>query len=161
MKNSFGMVEVAGLALAVTVADVMAKSANIEILGLERTNGSGWILIKISGDVGSVTAAVESGAALAQQQQGLVSHKVIARPADGLSSLWNPLKVYEALTAPESTKKPNRSTAKPKTSAAQNSTSAKPQASKPTATTKSRPKRATSSSSASVAAVEDKEGSKA
>lgn len=161
MKNSFGMVEVAGLALAVTVADVMAKSANIEILGLERTNGSGWILIKISGDVGSVTAAVESGAALAQRQQGLVSHKVIARPADGLSSLWNPLKVCEAVAAPESTKKPTSSTARPKASAAQNSTSAKAQTSKPRATTKSRPKKNTSSSLPSVATVEEQEGSKA
>ncbi|WP_307726630.1 BMC domain-containing protein [Vibrio agarivorans] len=159
MKNSFGMVEVAGLALAVTVADVMAKSANIEILGLERTNGSGWILIKISGDVGSVTAAVESGAALAQQQQGLVSHKVIARPADGLGSLWNPLKVYEAPAA--NTKKPTRTTTKPKTSAAQSGTSTKAQAAKPTTTAKSRPKKTTSSSSESVAEIEDKEGSKA
>jgi microcompartment protein CcmL/EutN len=116
-------------------------------------------LIKISGDVGSVTAAVESGAALAQRQQGLVSHKVIARPADGLGSLWNPLKAYEAPVAPANTKKPTRTISKPKGSATQSSTSTKTQAAKPTTTAKSRAKKATGSSSQSVAVLEDKEGS--
>ncbi|MGR5064043.1 BMC domain-containing protein [Photobacterium sp. DNB22_13_2] len=84
MKTAFGMVEVTGLALAITVADVMAKSANITIEGLERANGFGWILIKVTGDVGSVNAAIDTGAAFAKSQQGLCGSKVIARPADGL-----------------------------------------------------------------------------
>ncbi|MGR5142624.1 BMC domain-containing protein [Photobacterium sp. DNB23_23_1] len=89
MKSAFGMVEVTGLALAITVADVMAKSANIKILGLERVNGFGWILIKVAGDVGSVNAAVDTGASFARAQQGLCGSKVIARPADGLDRLLN------------------------------------------------------------------------
>lgn len=84
MKQSLGLLEVSGLALAITCADVMAKAAAITLLGLEKTNGSGWTLIKIAGDVASVQAAVITGASLAEQQQGLVAHKVIARPANGI-----------------------------------------------------------------------------
>ncbi|MGL4725718.1 MAG: BMC domain-containing protein [Scandinavium sp.] len=84
MKQSLGLLEVSGLALAITCADLMAKAAAITISGFERTNGSGWTLIKIAGDVASVQAAVITGASLAEQQQGLVAHKVIARPATGI-----------------------------------------------------------------------------
>lgn len=84
MKQSLGLLEVSGLALAITCADVMAKAAAITLLGFEKTNGSGWTLIKIAGDVASVQAAVITGASFAEQQQGLVAHKVIARPASGI-----------------------------------------------------------------------------
>ncbi|MRS16288.1 BMC domain-containing protein [Enterobacteriaceae bacterium RIT691] len=84
MKQSLGLLEVSGLALAITCADVMAKAAAITLLGFEKTNGSGWTLIKIAGDVASVQAAVITGASLAEQQQGLVAHKVIARPASDI-----------------------------------------------------------------------------
>lgn len=84
MKPSLGLLEVSGLALAITCADVMAKAAAITLLGVEKTNGSGWTLIKIAGDVASVQAAVITGASVAQQQHGLVAHKVIARPASGI-----------------------------------------------------------------------------
>lgn len=83
MKQSLGLIEVSGLALAISCADVMAKAASITLVGLEKTNGSGWTVIKITGDVASVNAAIETGASFAGQRNGLVAHKVIARPREG------------------------------------------------------------------------------
>ncbi len=75
MKQSLGLLEVSGLALAITCADAMAKAAAITLLALEKTNGSGWMVVKIAGDVASVQAAVMTGAELAERQQGLVAQK--------------------------------------------------------------------------------------
>ncbi len=61
MKQSLGLLEVSGLALAISCADAMAKAASITLVGLEKTNGSGWTLIKITGDVASVNAAIATG----------------------------------------------------------------------------------------------------
>lgn len=87
MNKSLGLVEVKGLALAIQTVDAMSKSANVEILGLERTNGSGWTLIKVAGDVGSINAAVEVGRDMALKNDGLVSYKVIARSGQGLEQM--------------------------------------------------------------------------
>ncbi len=83
MKQSLGLLEVSGLALAITCADAMAKAAAITLLALEKTNGSGWMVIKITGDVASVQAAITTGVQFAEQRNGLVAHKVIARPGEG------------------------------------------------------------------------------
>jgi ethanolamine utilization protein EutM len=42
----------------------------------------------VSGDVGSVRAAVEAGANAAQQVGELVSSHIIARPAEGLTQAF-------------------------------------------------------------------------
>ncbi|HHW4415556.1 BMC domain-containing protein [Citrobacter freundii] len=86
MKQSLGLLEVSGLALAISCADVMAKAASITLVGLEKTNGSGWTVIKIIGDVASVQAAISTGASFADQREGLVAHKVISRPGEGILS---------------------------------------------------------------------------
>ncbi|SUY02337.1 BMC domain-containing protein [Citrobacter youngae] len=86
MKQSLGLLEVSGLALAISCADVMAKAASITLVGLEKTNGSGWTVIKIIGDVASVQAAISTGASLAELQNGLVAHRVISRPGEGILS---------------------------------------------------------------------------
>lgn len=84
MKQSLGLLEVSGLALAISCADVMAKAASITLIGMEKTNGSGWTVIKVTGDVASVQSAIITGAHFAEARDGLVAQKVIARPADGL-----------------------------------------------------------------------------
>ncbi|CQH30169.1 BMC domain-containing protein [Yersinia enterocolitica] len=88
MKTSLGLLEVSGLALAIGAADVMAKAASVTLIGIEKTNGSGWMLIRLTGDVASVQAAISTGAAFAQLHQGLVSSAVLARPADTLMAYW-------------------------------------------------------------------------
>ena len=107
MKQSLGLLEVSGLALAISCADVMAKAASITLVGLERTNGSGWTVIKITGDVASVQSAIITGASFAAQQQGLIAHKVIARPGEGILSRATvippaPMPAPEPETEPES-----------------------------------------------------------
>ncbi|ECC1659075.1 BMC domain-containing protein [Salmonella enterica subsp. salamae] len=87
MKQSLGLLEVSGLALAISCADVMAKAASITLVGLEKTHGSGWTVIKITGDVASVQAAIITGASFADQRHGLIAHKVIARPGDGILTI--------------------------------------------------------------------------
>ncbi len=80
MKQSLGLIEVRGLALAVNVADAMAKSAAIKLVGVEKTNGGGWTVIKITGDVAAVKSALNTGAALAEQFAGLVAQTALSRP---------------------------------------------------------------------------------
>ncbi|KWZ99130.1 BMC domain protein [Citrobacter koseri] len=85
----------------------MAKAASITLVGLERTNGSGWTVIKITGDVASVQSAIITGASFADQQQGLIAHKVIARPGEGILSRATvippaPMPAPEPETEPES-----------------------------------------------------------
>jgi ethanolamine utilization protein EutM len=61
----------------------MAKAANVQIV--KRISiGGGLVTTVVSGDVGSVRAAVEAGAQAATQIGELVSSHVIPRPADGL-----------------------------------------------------------------------------
>ncbi|WP_145520112.1 BMC domain-containing protein [Yersinia mollaretii] len=90
MKTSLGLLEVSGLALAIGAADAMAKAASVTLIGIEQTKGSGWMLIRLTGDVASVQAAISTGAAFAEQHHGLVSHAVLARPADSLMAYWQP-----------------------------------------------------------------------
>ncbi len=90
MKTSLGLLEVAGLALAVKAADSMVKAAGVEITGIERTNGSGWMLVSVTGDVASVNAAIADGAALARLERGWVADRVIARPSAALDSWTAP-----------------------------------------------------------------------
>ncbi|MFC0228407.1 BMC domain-containing protein [Serratia aquatilis] len=88
MKTSLGLLEVSGMALAIGAADAMAKAASVKLVGMEKTNGSGWMLIRLTGDVASVQAAIATGAAFAQQRNGLVAQATLARPADGLMAHW-------------------------------------------------------------------------
>ncbi len=84
VQQCLGLIEGVGLALGISWADIMAKSASITLLALEKTNGSGWMVIKITGDVASVQAAITTGAHFAEQRNGLVAHKVIARLGEGI-----------------------------------------------------------------------------
>lgn len=90
MKQSLGLLEVCGLALAISCADIMAKSASITLLALEKTNGSGWMVIKITGDVASVQAAITTGAHFAEQRNGLVATRLSPGPEKGSCSQRRP-----------------------------------------------------------------------
>lgn len=83
MENAIGLVETKGLVALVEATDAMAKAANVRIV--KRINiGEALVTTVVSGDVGSVRAAVEAGAAAAQQVGELISSHVIPRPAEGL-----------------------------------------------------------------------------
>ncbi|MCR9116754.1 MAG: BMC domain-containing protein [bacterium] len=83
MQDAIGLIETRGLVPLVEATDSMAKAANVKIVS--RVNlGGGLVTTVVSGDVGSVRAAVEAGAAAASQVGDLVSSHIIARPAEGL-----------------------------------------------------------------------------
>jgi ethanolamine utilization protein EutM len=87
MQSAIGLVETKGLVALVEATDAMAKAANVEIV--KRVSiGGGLVTTVVSGDVGSVRAAVEAGAAAATQVGELVSSHVIPRPADGLVAAY-------------------------------------------------------------------------
>jgi len=86
MDFAFGMVETRGLVAAIEAADAMLKTANVRLIGKERTDPA-MITIKIIGDTAAVRSAVEAGAEAAKRVGQLVSHHVIPRPAEGVEDL--------------------------------------------------------------------------
>jgi len=83
MSQAIGLIETKGLLALIEATDAMAKAANVEIV--KRIDiGGGLVTTVVSGDVGSVRAAVEAGAAAASQVGELVSSHVMPRPAEGL-----------------------------------------------------------------------------
>ena len=88
MEDALGMVESRGLATAVTVADVMVKTADVTLLGVERANGHGWVTVKIQGDVAAVNAAVKAGKAIGEKCGDDIAFKVIPRPVATVKELF-------------------------------------------------------------------------
>ncbi len=83
MQSAIGLVETRGLVALIEATDSMAKAANVKIVKRVQIGG-GLVTTVVSGDVGSVRAAVEAGANAAQQTGELISSHVIPRPAEGL-----------------------------------------------------------------------------
>ena len=89
MKDSLGLLEVAGLLGAITASDAMVKAANVRLIGIEKARGLGWMTVKVAGDVAAVEAAVQTGVAITKGMNLYVTHKVIPRPAEGLVESFN------------------------------------------------------------------------
>ena len=83
MQDAIGMIETKGLVALIEATDAMAKAANVQILKRVGIGGA-FVTTIVTGDVGSVRAAVEAGAQAAQQVGELVGSHVIPRPAEGL-----------------------------------------------------------------------------
>lgn len=86
MNYALGLVETRGLVGAIEAADAMVKTANVILLGKERTDPA-LITIKIIGETAAVRSAVEAGATAARKVGQLVGQHVIPRPADGMEML--------------------------------------------------------------------------
>ena len=87
MNNAIGLIETKGLLALIEATDAMAKAANVEIV--KRIDiGGGLVTTVVSGDVGSVRAAVEAGAAAAAQAGELLSSHIIPRPSEGLETAF-------------------------------------------------------------------------
>jgi ethanolamine utilization protein EutM len=87
MQDAIGMIETKGLVALIEATDAMAKAANVQIIKQIQIGG-GFATTIVRGDVGSVRAAVEAGAAAATQVGELIASHVIARPAEGLSAAF-------------------------------------------------------------------------
>jgi len=87
MQKAIGLIETRGLLALIEATDAMAKAASVEIV--KRSDiGNALVTTIVCGDVGSVRAAVEAGAAAATQVGELVSSHVIPRPAEGLTEAF-------------------------------------------------------------------------
>lgn len=87
MNDAIGLIETKGLLPLVEATDAMAKAANVEIT--KRVDlGGGLVTTVVSGDVGSVRAAVEAGATAAAQVGELLSSHIIPRPSEGLADAF-------------------------------------------------------------------------
>jgi ethanolamine utilization protein EutM len=71
----------------VEATDAMAKAANVKIEKRVSIGGA-YVTTVVSGDVGSVRAAVEAGAAAATQVGELVASHIIPRPSDGVVAAY-------------------------------------------------------------------------
>ena len=87
MQDAIGLLETKGLVALVEATDAMAKAANVTIIKRVQIGG-GLVTTVVRGDVGSVRAAVEAGAAAAQQVGKLVASHIIPRPADGIVAAY-------------------------------------------------------------------------
>ncbi len=84
--EAIGLIETRGLIGATEAADAMVKSANVKLISKAYV-GSGYAAVIVSGDVGAVKAAVDSGAAAAKRVGEIVSVHIIPRPHPDLDKL--------------------------------------------------------------------------
>jgi len=85
-SEALGMIETKGLVALVQATDAMLKAASVKYAGWNKV-GSGLVSVYVTGDVGSVRAAVDAGAAAGRAAGEVVSVHVIARPHDSLGSV--------------------------------------------------------------------------
>ena len=86
-SDALGLVETKGLIATVAATDAMCKAANISLAGQIQIGGA-FVTTLVRGDVGSVRAAVDAGAAAASQHGELVSAHVIPRPAETVLNVF-------------------------------------------------------------------------
>lgn len=85
--DALGMIETRGLVGMIEAADAMLKTANVTLVGWEKVD-AGLVTAIIRGDVGSVKAATDAGAAAARRVGELVGVHVIPRPADEVDKIF-------------------------------------------------------------------------
>src|ERR1700678_467435 len=86
-QDALGLVETKGLIATVAATDAMCKAANVGLAGQVQIGGA-YVTTLVRGDVGSVRAAVDAGAAADSQHGELVSAHVIPRPAESVLSVF-------------------------------------------------------------------------
>ncbi len=81
--EALGMVETRGLVGLVEASDAMCKAAGVRLVKSIEIGG-GYVTSVVRGDVGSVKASVDAGAAAARRVGELVSSHIIPRPHEGI-----------------------------------------------------------------------------
>ena len=85
-QEALGLIETKGLIGAVEAADAMVKAANVLLIGKEYI-GAGYVTVMVRGDVGSVKAATDAGAAAARRVGELVAVHVIPQPGEEVEKI--------------------------------------------------------------------------
>jgi len=86
MSKALGLLETKGFIGLAVATDTMLKSASVELVKQIQIGG-GLVTTVISGDVGSVKAAVEAGSTVAKRYVEFVAAHVIPRPHDELDQM--------------------------------------------------------------------------
>ncbi|MGE4273355.1 MAG: BMC domain-containing protein [Desulfitobacterium sp.] len=86
--QALGLIETRGLLPAIECADVMLKTAQVELMGRTFVGG-GLVTIAVTGEVGAVKAAVEAGTIAVEKisHSSLASQHVIPRPHPDIESI--------------------------------------------------------------------------
>jgi len=87
MSEAIGLIETKGLVGQVEATDAMCKAANVRVVNTTHIGG-GYVTVIVRGDVGSVRAAVDAGAAAARAIGELISAHVIPRPHTGVNDAF-------------------------------------------------------------------------
>ncbi len=82
-ESALGLIETRGLVGLVEASDAMCKAASVRLVRTIEIGG-GYVTAVVRGDVGSVRAAVDAGAAAARRVGELVSSHIIPRPHEGM-----------------------------------------------------------------------------
>jgi len=85
-SEALGMIETKGLVALVQATDAMLKAASVKYVAWSKV-GSGLCSVYVTGDVGSVRAAVDAGASAGRAAGEVLSVHVIARPHDSLGTI--------------------------------------------------------------------------
>jgi ethanolamine utilization protein EutM len=85
--DALGMIETRGLIGMIEAADAMLKTANVVLVSWQKVD-AGLVTALVRGDVGSVKAATDAGAAAARRVGELIGVHVIPRPADDLEKVF-------------------------------------------------------------------------
>ncbi|MFT5700834.1 MAG: carbon dioxide concentrating mechanism protein CcmO [Desulforhopalus sp.] len=78
-EEALGLIETLGMVPAIGGADIMLKTANVELISYENI-GSTLVVVMVKGDVAAVNASVEAGAAAAAQIGTVTAKNVMPRP---------------------------------------------------------------------------------
>lgn len=84
VRGAVGLIETEGLPAAIAAADAALKAANVVLVGRENSRGSGFMTVKIAGDVAAVQAALAAARTVAEGVRGVHSVLTIPRPAEGI-----------------------------------------------------------------------------
>jgi ethanolamine utilization protein EutM len=85
--EALGLVETRGLVGMIEATDAMVKTANVVFVGWQKVD-AGLVTAIVRGDVASVKAATDAGAAAARKVGELVGVHVIPRPVEGLETVF-------------------------------------------------------------------------
>jgi microcompartment protein CcmL/EutN len=89
VQSALGMIETWGIPALIAAADAAVKTADVRVTTYEKAD-AGLVTVYIRGDVSSVKAAVDAGAAAAQAVGKLISAHVIPRPDAELVRMLQP-----------------------------------------------------------------------
>jgi len=87
MNKAIGLIETRGFTGLAVATDAMLKSASVELLK-QVGIGGGFVTTVITGDVGSVKAAVEAGTEVSKSVGEFIASHIIPRPHEELEILF-------------------------------------------------------------------------